>query len=131
MTAAYNWMSRSKGRGFQPKDFAQVGHVPAYAKYLSLLREANAVDFDGLLTHVRDLMANNRRVTAFLRRCHPYMLVDEYQDSNPLQASLSNTLLVSAVSACFCLSCPLEIMRGVPKAHTLCGQGSEGQHDSK
>lgn len=77
----FYWISRQKCRGFMPRDFAQTGDPLAYAKYLALLKESNAVDFDGLLTHVRDLMASNPTVKQTLQRRHAYLLVDEYQDS--------------------------------------------------
>lgn len=83
---AFKWMESQKTRGLKPSDFGPHGDALAYQQFQRLLREARAVDFDDMLMLVRDLLRQERAVRMRLQASHPYLLVDEYQDSNPLQA---------------------------------------------
>lgn len=59
-------------------------------------KEMNDVmDFDDLLVHTRNLLKNNRSVRETIAFKHKHVLVDEYQDTNSLQAEL--TQLFSSV----------------------------------
>jgi ATP-dependent exoDNAse (exonuclease V) beta subunit len=44
--------------------------------------------FDDLLHHARDLLANDPGVRQALPRRYPRILVDEFQDTDPLQAEI-------------------------------------------
>jgi exodeoxyribonuclease-5 len=56
-----------------------------YAKYKRL---AALLDFDDLLHHARDLLVSNPGVRQALARRYPRILVDEFQDTDPLQAEI-------------------------------------------
>lgn len=57
----------------------------SYKKYLQLLRDHNKVDFAGLQKNVLILLENHPEVLADLRDKIRFILVDEYQDTNPVQ----------------------------------------------
>ncbi|MGO9232752.1 MAG: UvrD-helicase domain-containing protein [Methylocella sp.] len=56
-----------------------------YAQYK---RDAALLDFDDLLHHARDLLAACEPVRQALARRYPRILVDEFQDTDPLQAEI-------------------------------------------
>ena len=56
--------------------------------YASYKRQAALLDFDDLLHHARDLLASNPAVRQALGRRYPRVLVDEFQDTDPLQAEI-------------------------------------------
>ncbi|HYY73194.1 MAG TPA: ATP-dependent helicase [Solirubrobacterales bacterium] len=56
-----------------------------YARYK---RERNLVDYDDLLVLLRDLLRDHPEVAAQLSRTYRFIMVDEYQDTNPLQAEI-------------------------------------------
>ncbi|MDP3985572.1 MAG: ATP-dependent helicase, partial [bacterium] len=55
-------------------------------------REANAMDFDDLLIVLLDLLNQNAEIREHLQNQFKYILVDEYQDTNPIQAELVRVL---------------------------------------
>ena len=56
--------------------------------YREYKREAALLDFDDLLHHARDLLKTNAAVRSALARRYPRILVDEFQDTDPLQAEI-------------------------------------------
>lgn len=56
-----------------------------YAQYK---RDAALMDFDDLLHHARDLLAKSEPVRQALAIRYPRILVDEFQDTDPLQAEI-------------------------------------------
>ncbi len=56
-----------------------------YARYK---REKNLVDYDDLLVLLRDLLRDHADIAAQLSRTYRFIMVDEYQDTNPLQAEI-------------------------------------------
>ena len=84
-------LDRLKNRGVMPADLlqddalgsARMGEI--YQRYQSELRRANALDFgDLILLAVRLFEHHPGVLEAYQRRWH-YVLVDEYQDTNPIQ----------------------------------------------
>ncbi|HUL75725.1 MAG TPA: UvrD-helicase domain-containing protein [Vicinamibacteria bacterium] len=63
------------------------------ARYHEVLRAAGAVDFDDLLLRAGELLARNESVREAWRRRFPYVLVDEYQDTNRPQYELVRHLV--------------------------------------
>lgn len=57
----------------------------SYKKYLELLRQQQKIDFSGLQIAVLDILNNNETVLNDLRKKYRFLLVDEYQDTSPLQ----------------------------------------------
>ena len=63
-----------------------------YRKYQALLRAANAVDFGDLLLLVVELFRTNEEVRLKYARRFRHVLVDEFQDTNPVQYQLLKAL---------------------------------------
>ena len=57
----------------------------AYGRYLDLLKTEGLLDFDVLQRRALDLMENNPNVLEELRKSYPWILVDEYQDTDAVQ----------------------------------------------
>lgn len=60
--------------------------------YADRKRQANVMDFDDLLEVFRDLLKSNSAIRQRLALQFRYILVDEYQDTNPVQAELVKIL---------------------------------------
>ncbi len=63
-----------------------------YATYQRLLADAQALDFGDLLLQTTELFEHHPEVLAHYRRRWPYVLVDEYQDTNRVQYKLVSQL---------------------------------------
>lgn len=66
--------------------------VDVYIEYESTLRRCNAVDFDDLLLKPVRLFQKNEEILSRYQDHYPYILVDEYQDTNPVQYKLTRLL---------------------------------------
>ena len=64
-----------------------------YSAYEEHLRGYNAVDFDDLLTLPTQLLESNSDAREHWQQQVHYMLVDEYQDTNPVQYRLMRALV--------------------------------------
>ncbi len=63
-----------------------------YRQYQKLLRAANAVDFGDLLLLLVELFRSNEEVRLHYQRRFSHVLVDEFQDTNPVQYELLKLL---------------------------------------
>lgn len=63
-----------------------------YIKYQERLRQANAMDFDDLLLHGFLLLKNHPDVLRAYQERFKYVMVDEYQDTNHAQYSITKLL---------------------------------------
>ena len=61
---------------------------PLAKLYTDYKRQAALLDFDDLLHHTRDLLAGHDAVRCDLARRYSRVLVDEFQDTDPLQAEI-------------------------------------------
>ncbi len=61
-------------------------------RYEARKKEANAMDFDDLLCKTLELFLTNEDVAAEYQKMFRHVLVDEYQDTNRIQAELVETL---------------------------------------
>ncbi len=57
----------------------------SYASYLNLLNVEHKIDFPGLQSNVLKLLQDNPNVLKDVRDRFKFILVDEYQDTNPIQ----------------------------------------------
>jgi len=57
-------------------------------EYTKRKRAANVMDFDDLLTNLLNLLTNSERVRQTFAEQFKYVLVDEYQDTNKVQAAI-------------------------------------------
>ena len=69
--------------------------VNVFRRYRERKREANAMDFDDLLLNWKLLLEEHPEIAEPLKRKYRYILVDEYQDTNKLQADVID-LMASA-----------------------------------
>jgi DNA helicase-2/ATP-dependent DNA helicase PcrA len=63
-----------------------------YRQYEKELRRANALDFDDLIVKVVELFAADNEVKASYSKRFLYVLVDEFQDTNPIQMAMIHDL---------------------------------------
>ena len=66
--------------------------VNVFRRYKERKREANAMDFDDLLVNWKVLLEDYPEVGEPLKRRFRYILVDEYQDTNKLQAEVVDAM---------------------------------------
>jgi ATP-dependent exoDNAse (exonuclease V) beta subunit len=57
-------------------------------RYKGAMAASAKLDFHDLLAYARDMLKNRREVRSYFRRRYRYMLVDEFQDTDPLQAEI-------------------------------------------
>src|SRR6184192_373122 len=62
--------------------------VNVFRRYKERKRDANAMDFDDLLVNWKLLLEERAEIATVLKRKFRYILVDEYQDTNKLQADV-------------------------------------------
>jgi DNA helicase-2/ATP-dependent DNA helicase PcrA len=63
-----------------------------HARYEKKKKATNSMDFDDLLEKTLSMLRQHERIAAFYRRQFQFILVDEYQDTNKIQADLIDTL---------------------------------------
>jgi len=63
-----------------------------HARYEKRKKATNSMDFDDLLEKTLLMLRHHEGVAAFYRRQFQFILVDEYQDTNKVQADLVDTL---------------------------------------
>ncbi len=66
--------------------------VNVFRRYKERKRDANAMDFDDLLVFWKVLLEDHPEISAALKRRYRYILVDEYQDTNKLQAEIIDAM---------------------------------------
>jgi DNA helicase II / ATP-dependent DNA helicase PcrA len=97
--AILHWVSSHKNELRTPDDVAADTHnkfeeayAAAYVRYQARLRDANALDFDDILTLTVEVFATFPEVRETYRRRFRHVLVDEYQDTNHAQYALIHHL---------------------------------------
>ena len=63
-----------------------------HQRYEKKKKAANSLDFDDLLEKTLSMLKQHERIAAFYRRQFQFILVDEYQDTNKIQADFIDTL---------------------------------------
>jgi DNA helicase II / ATP-dependent DNA helicase PcrA len=63
-----------------------------YERYVDYKKTKTLLDYDDLLTKVRDLLAHREEVRRRLSHIYQFIMVDEYQDTNHLQAQIIRLL---------------------------------------
>ncbi len=103
-------ISNAKDAMESPSDFAQRWQgkgdwrkeriAKIYARYVVVLREANALDFDDILLHAVHLLQREEDVREYYQTRFRYILIDEYQDTNRLQYELARLLAAGHRNIC-------------------------------
>ncbi len=86
-------VEKNAGRGpdverVSPDDYRGLAVQRAYRAYQKLLRAANAVDFGDLLLLLVELLRKDPETLEKYRARFQHVLVDEFQDTNPVQYEL-------------------------------------------
>ncbi len=81
--------------GFFAENVAKV-----YRRYQTILRDANAMDFDDIIMNTVLLLQNNPEVLEKYQQQFRYLMVDEYQDTNHAQYQLIKLLAKSHQNLC-------------------------------
>ncbi len=68
-----------------PNKDRYMEYCKVYRKYLNLIDEERKIDFPGLQKNVLDLLKDNKEVLDDIRDRFKFVLIDEYQDTNPIQ----------------------------------------------
>src|SRR6185295_10152134 len=63
-----------------------------HARYEKKKKTTNSMDFDDLLEKTLRMLKDHEGIASFYRRQFQFILVDEYQDTNKIQADLIDTL---------------------------------------
>jgi DNA helicase-2/ATP-dependent DNA helicase PcrA len=99
VNAVKNRVSAAKNELLDPEGFAHQAFSPLdkvvgriYPRYQVRMREANAMDFDDLLVEAHRLLAEHADVGRAYSERFRYISVDEYQDTNHAQYSITNLL---------------------------------------
>ncbi len=85
-----NWIEHCKHAGLTPENTPEHGWnginmVDMYASYQSELKRHERMDFSDLILNVVLLMRHHPDIATALRCRFDHVLVDEYQDTNPIQ----------------------------------------------
>ena len=99
--------SRQKGEGVGAQEFAAGAVLPrdrhiaaAWLRYEAALRADNSVDFDDLLVKAVELLEKHPEVRKKYQDRWKYLHIDEYQDTNAIQARLAALLVGTAHNVC-------------------------------
>ena len=111
--ALYDRISRAKNNVISPAQYARdsrqasldrkdrLGRMPEiYQMYVTRCRKANAMDFDDLLYYTYLLFDQNPELQRYYQERFDYVLVDEYQDTNPLQDLIIKQLVIRHQHLC-------------------------------
>ena len=63
-----------------------------YNSYQKYLKEHNLVDFEDLLVLTKELLLKDQKYLEYLQNKYQYILVDEFQDTNPIQYEIIKLL---------------------------------------
>lgn len=92
-------ISSAKNSGEAPAKFLKQTNAEEmlfgdlYEHYLQRTRGCNAIDFDDILILATNLLEQNEEVRRHYQERFRYIMVDEYQDTNPLQYRFIRLLL--------------------------------------
>ncbi len=81
-------------------DWRQRTIARIYETYENMAREMNALDFDDLLMRVATMLEKDDSLRDHLEARFPYVLVDEYQDTNAAQYRIAHLLTRDSKNLC-------------------------------
>jgi DNA helicase-2/ATP-dependent DNA helicase PcrA len=106
--SALGLASRHKGKGITAQEFAEAEHHNPFERHIALgwlkyeeaLRKDCAMDFDDLLLRAVHLLEKNPELHKKYQARWRYLLIDEYQDTNHIQARLASLLVGPEKNVC-------------------------------
>ncbi len=100
-------ISRNKGEGVTASDYADSAQTPheraiasMWLAYERALAQDGALDFDDLLLKAVTFLGAHPAVQAAYQAHWPYIHIDEYQDTNRIQARMAELLVGPAKNIC-------------------------------
>jgi DNA helicase-2/ATP-dependent DNA helicase PcrA len=97
-SADYPDVARRRGREVADLDPTRVAAI--MSAYEDVKRERGRIDFEDILLITAAILADDERIAAQVRRQYRWFVVDEYQDVNPLQATLLDLWLGGRDDVC-------------------------------
>ena len=101
------FIDRQKNRGHTPRQVLEAAHGPGeeadanfYRDYQKALRRADAADFGDLIVQPLVLFRDHPHIARQLSHQWKYLLVDEFQDTNPAQYELLEHLTSTHNNLC-------------------------------
>lgn len=99
------YIDQAKNKGQEPDSIVaqngwQVTMLDCYKRYQQRLRNANALDFGDLIMHTVKLFETEPDLLERYREHFQWLLVDEYQDTNPIQYRLLKLLAGTRQNIC-------------------------------
>lgn len=85
-------ISAAKNQLFLPEQ-AEKNLTPIYRRYMDKLKECAAVDFDDLLFLTARIFIEHPKTLACYQERWPFLLIDEYQDTNQAQYLIAKQLV--------------------------------------
>ena len=106
--AALSFISKAKERGNAPEDEEECAGIDilnkklcrVYRMYQERLIKSNALDFDDIIMLTNRLLRTKPEVLEKYSDQFDYILVDEYQDTNPSQGEFVNMLAAKKRNVC-------------------------------
>ncbi len=102
-----NLISKQKNNLMMPKDLEVDMSNPflrtfknVYTEYQKHLVANAAVDFDDIMIYTYNILKNHKDIREKYNRMFPYVMVDEYQDTNYLQFMLIKLLAAGKLNLC-------------------------------
>lgn len=92
--AVINEISNVKNRGLNINKYQSVNIEDAdifktvYKEYEQYKKKRNLIDFDDILILTKDLFAKYPQILAFWQDYYKYIMIDEFQDTNDIQAQI-------------------------------------------
>lgn len=86
--AKENGQDPAEAAAFAGRDHRSAKTVQVYERYQARLKAANALDFDDIIMLTNRLLEEFPEIRNKYREHFQYILVDEYQDTNPAQSRL-------------------------------------------
>ena len=96
MTEPEEYLAEAKNA----QDFRRLKIAEIYRSYQAKLKSANALDFDDIILLTVRLLQENEDIRSYYQRHFRYVLIDEYQDTNPLQYRLAALLTGQEQNIC-------------------------------
>jgi len=105
--AIKNKISGAKNELLNPEEYSRYSNcdfeekvVEVYKRYQNKLKQNNSIDFDDLLMLPIILLKNNLEVLKMYQEKFKYILIDEYQDTNEAQYTLTKMMSAKYKNIC-------------------------------
>ncbi|MCB1149046.1 MAG: UvrD-helicase domain-containing protein, partial [Chlamydiia bacterium] len=107
LSSAINLINRAKNGGLEPEEMQAGGTTwhddfvrTLYRKFLDAMRAHNALDFDLLLVLTVRLFEKHPEILSEYQDRYRFLMIDEYQDTNPIQFRLAELLTQKHKNLC-------------------------------